>query len=123
MLRIRDLAAEKDVPVYAFAEDVAASGGYWLALAADEIYAAESSIIGSIGVIASTVGCGGAMKKRGVERRLFTAGTKKSLLDPFRPLEDDDVKRLTALQKEIHDAFKAHVLSEVLAQAPMEAAP
>ncbi|MFP6749583.1 MAG: S49 family peptidase [Alphaproteobacteria bacterium] len=107
--RIRLLADEKKLPVYVFCEDVAASGGYWIACAGDEIYAAQTSIIGSIGVIASTFGFEGAMKKLGVERRLFTAGNKKSLLDPFLPLEDDDVKRLTALQKEIHDAFKAHV--------------
>lgn len=107
--RIRLLADEKKLPVYAFCEDVAASGGYWIACAGDEIYAAQTSIIGSIGVIASTFGFEEAMKKLGVERRLFTAGNKKSLLDPFLPVDDDDVKRLTALQKEIHDAFKAHV--------------
>ncbi len=109
--RIRLLADEKELPVYVFCEDVAASGGYWIACAGDEIYAAETSIIGSIGVIAATFGFEGAMEKLGVERRLFTAGDKKSLLDPFLPMEEDDQKRLAALQKEIHDAFKRHVRS------------
>jgi len=107
--RIRLLADEKGLPVYVFCEDVAASGGYWIACAGDEIYSAETSIIGSIGVIAATFGFEEAIKKLGVERRLFTAGSKKSLLDPFLPVEEDDLKRLTALQKEIHDAFKKHV--------------
>ena len=107
--RIRLLADENELPVYIFCEDVAASGGYWIACAGDEIYAAETSIIGSIGVIAATFGFEGAMEKLGVERRLFTAGDKKSLLDPFLPVAEDDLKRLTALQKEIHDAFKKHV--------------
>ncbi len=107
--RIRLLADEKELPVYVFCEDVAASGGYWIACAGDEIYGAETSIIGSIGVIAATFGLEGAMEKIGVERRLFTAGEKKSLLDPFLPMKEDDRKRLTALQKEIHDAFKRHV--------------
>ncbi len=107
--RIRLLADEKELPVYVFCEDVAASGGYWIACAGDEIYGAETSIIGSIGVIAATFGLEGAMEKIGVERRLFTAGDKKSLLDPFLPMKEDDRKRLTALQKEIHDAFKRHV--------------
>ncbi|MDE0942942.1 MAG: S49 family peptidase [Alphaproteobacteria bacterium] len=107
--RIRLLADEAELPVYIFCEDVAASGGYWIACAGDEIYASETSIIGSIGVIAATFGFEGAMEKLGVERRLFTAGGKKSLLDPFLPVEEDDLKRLTALQKEIHGAFKNHV--------------
>ena len=107
--RIRLLADEKKLPVYVFCEDVAASGGYWIACAGDEIFAAETSIIGSIGVIAATFGFEEAIKKLGIERRLFTAGSKKSLLDPFLPVEEDDLKRLTALQEEIHDAFKRHV--------------
>ncbi len=107
--RIRLLADEKKLPVYVFCEDVAASGGYWIACAGDEIYAAEISIIGSIGVIAATFGFEGAMEKLGVERRLYTSGDKKSLLDPFSPVAEDDLKRLGALQKEIHDAFKKHV--------------
>ena len=109
--RIRLLADEKTMPVYVFCEDVAASGGYWIACAGDEIYTAETSIIGSIGVIAATFGFDEAIKKFGVERRLFTAGGKKSLLDPFLPMAEDDIKRLSSLQKEIHDAFKRHVRS------------
>ena len=101
--------SENMMPVYVFCEDVAASGGYWIACAGDEIYTAETSIIGSIGVIAATFGFEEAIKKLGVERRLFTAGSKKSLLDPFLPLEEADIKRLSSLQKEIHENFKQHV--------------
>ena len=107
--RIRDLAAEKDVPVYAFAEDVAASGGYWLALAADEIYAGESSIIGSIGVVSGGFGFAEAIKRLGIERRLHTAGEKKAMLDPFRPEKPSDIKHLKSLQKDIHESFEAMV--------------
>lgn len=107
--RIRDLAKEKDVKVYAFCEDVAASGGYWLACAADEIYAQESSLVGSIGVIASAFGFQEAIKKVGVERRLYTAGENKSLLDPFQPARKKDVDRLKRLQGEIHESFKSYV--------------
>ncbi len=104
--RIRSLAAEKEVPVFAFVEDVAASGGYWLACAADEIYADESSIVGSIGVIASGFGFVEMMAKLGVERRLHTQGDKKALLDPFIPEAPADVRRLAALQKDIFESFK-----------------
>lgn len=104
--RIRSLAAEKEVPVFAFVEDVAASGGYWLACAADEIYADESSIVGSIGVIASGFGFVEMMTKLGVERRLHAQGDKKALLDPFIPETAADVRRLTALQKDIFESFK-----------------
>ena len=107
--RIRLLAAEKELPVYVFCEDVAASGGYWIACAGDEVYAAETSIVGSIGVIAASFGFEGALDKLGVERRLYTSGDKKGFLDPFLPVKEVDVKRLTGLQKEIHDAFKRHV--------------
>ena len=107
--RIRDLAEEKDVPVYAFAEDVAASGGYWLALAADEIYAGESSIIGSIGVVSGGFGFAEAIKRLGIERRLHTAGEKKAMLDPFRPEKPSDIKHLKSLQKDIHESFEAMV--------------
>ena len=107
--RVRALAAEKDVPVYAFVEDVAASGGYWLACAADEIFADKSSIVGSIGVIFASFGFHEFLAQHGIERRLHTAGTKKSLLDPFRPERPGDVKRLKAAQSEIHDAFMAMV--------------
>lgn len=107
--RIRRLSEELDIPVYAFCEDVAASGGYWLACAADEIYVDESSIIGSIGVISASFGFHELMQKQGVERRVHTAGEDKSMLDPFRPERPADVKRLKALQKKIHDNFIAHV--------------
>ena len=104
--RIRALATENDIPVLAFTEDVAASGGYWLACAADEIFADESSIIGSIGVVASSFGFVELMQKFGVERRLHTQGDKKSLMDPFSPEKPADVRRLKALQKNIFEAFK-----------------
>ena len=107
--RIRQLADEKAVPVYAFVEDVGASGGYWLACAADEVYANASSIIGSIGVITSTFGFHEAIRRLGVERRLFTSGERKSLLDPFLPERPEDVERLRNLQRELHETFKAHV--------------
>ncbi len=104
--RIRDLAAEKGVPVFAFCEDVAASGGYWLACAADEIYARETSIIGSIGVISAGFGFAELLQRWGVERRLHTAGDKKSLLDPFQAEKPKDVARLKGIQKELHEAFQ-----------------
>ena len=103
--RIRTLANEKNIPVIAFTEDVAASGGYWLACAADEIYANESSIIGSIGVISSGFGFQDAIKKLGVERRIHTAGDMKSTLDPFVPEKPEDVERLLELQKDIFEIF------------------
>ncbi len=103
--RIRALSDEHGVPVFAFAEDVAASGGYWLALAADEIYADAASIIGSIGVISSGFGFTRAIERLGVERRLHTAGDRKSMLDPFRPEDPDDVARLAAIQGDIHENF------------------
>ena len=107
--RIRRLAAEKNVPVYAFVEDLAASGGYWLATAADEIFVDPSSIVGSIGVISASFGFTGLMEKHGIERRVYTAGEDKSMLDPFRPERAADIKRLKALQKQIHDSFIAQV--------------
>ena len=107
--RIRALAAERGVPVFAFAEDVAASGGYWLALAGDEIHADESSIIGSIGVISAGFGFTQAIARLGVERRIHTAGHRKSMLDPFRPEDADEVARLEAIQGEIHESFIAAV--------------
>jgi signal peptide peptidase SppA len=103
--RIRRLSDEKEIPVYAFVEDVAASGGYWLATAADKIYVDESSIVGSIGVISASFGFTGLMEKHGIERRVHTAGKDKSMLDPFRPERPADVKRLKALQAQIHQAF------------------
>lgn len=107
--RIRRLADEKDVPVYAFVEDVAASGGYWLACAADEIWVDESSVVGSIGVISSGFGFQDFIARHGVERRVHTAGTSKSLLDPFKPEKPEDVARLKELQEQIHASFIAHV--------------
>ena len=107
--RIRQLAEEKGVPVFAFAEDVAASGGYWLALAGDEIYAEEASLLGSIGVVSAGFGVARLIDRLGIERRLHTAGERKSLLDPFLPEEPADVARLSELQQDIHETFKAHV--------------
>jgi signal peptide peptidase SppA len=104
--RVRQLASERNVPVLAFAEDVAASGGYWLALAADEIYAEDTSLIGSIGVISSGFGFVDVLEKLGVERRLYTSGDNKSLLDPFLPEVPHDVERLKTLQGDLHDSFK-----------------
>ncbi len=104
--RIRALATENEVKVFAFAEDVAASGGYWLALAGDEIFAEESSIVGSIGVISAGFGFARAAERLGIERRLHTAGDKKAMLDPFRPEDPDDIARLTAIQGDIHESFK-----------------
>ena len=107
--RIRALAAEKKLPVYAFCEDVAASGGYWIACAGDEIHANATSIVGSIGVISAGFGFTEMIEKIGVKRRLYTAGEKKSLLDPFLPENPEDVTRLKTIQGELHEAFKAHV--------------
>jgi ClpP class serine protease len=107
--RIRQLADEKRLPVYAFAEDVAASGGYWLALAGDEVYAEETSLLGSIGVVSSGFGFTRLIDRIGIDRRLHTAGENKSLLDPFLPEQERDVARLTMLQEDIHAAFKDHV--------------
>lgn len=103
--RIRMLAAEKKKKVIAFVEDVAASGGYMIACAADEIVVDPSSIVGSIGVISASFGFDKAIKKIGVERRVHTAGDHKMSLDPFRPEKPEDVRRLKALQKDIHEMF------------------
>jgi signal peptide peptidase SppA len=107
--RIRRLADEKNIPVIAFVEDVAASGGYWLAAAADEIYADPSSVVGSIGVISAGFGLHELLAKNGVERRVYTAGNSKSMLDPFRPEQPEDVERLKELLEDIHVNFKEHV--------------
>ncbi len=106
---IRHLSQEKKIPVFAFAEDVAASGGYWLSLAADEIYADAMSIVGSIGVISASFGFQELMERIGVERRVHTQGDHKSLLDPFKPEDPDEVKRLTGIQSDIHRQFIAAV--------------
>jgi serine protease SohB len=107
--RIRRLAAEKTVPVHAFVEDVAASGGYWLACAADHIWVDDSSIVGSIGVIFASFGFPELMARQGIERRVVTSGRSKSLADPFLPEKAEDVARLKALQEPIHRAFIDHV--------------
>ncbi|MCW5732308.1 MAG: S49 family peptidase [Alphaproteobacteria bacterium] len=103
--RIRQWAEEKKLPVIAFVEDVAASGGYWLATAADEILVDRSSILGSIGVISAGFGLAGLIEKLGIERRLHTQGERKSLLDPFLPERPEDVARLERLQRQIHRSF------------------
>ena len=109
--RIRDLSEKKNVPVLAFVEDVAASGGYWLACAADEIFASKASIIGSIGVVSSGFGFDKAIEKIGIDRRLYTSGENKAILDPFLPENKDDVKRLKEIQKELHNQFISFVKS------------
>ncbi len=107
--RIRRLAAEKDIPVFAFVEDVAASGGYWLACAADEILIDRGSIVGSIGVISAGFGLHEAIGRYGIERRVHTAGTSKSMLDPFRPEKPEDVARLEGWLGDLHSYFIDHV--------------
>ncbi len=109
--RIRRLADEKEIKVYAFVEDVAASGGYWLATAADEIWVDENSITGSIGVISASFGFDEFISRHGVERRVYTAGKSKSLLDPFQPEKPADVKTIKALQARIHENFINQVKS------------
>ena len=116
--RIRRLAEEKDVPVIAFVEDVAASGGYWLAAAADEIYADTSSVVGSIGVISASFGAHEFLARQGIERRVYTAGKSKSMLDPFRPENPEDVERLKGLLEDIHANFKDHVSTRRAGKLP-----
>lgn len=118
---IRRLAEEKQVPVVACVEDAAASGGYWIACAADEIVADPASILGSIGVVAAGFGFEGALQRLGVERRMHTAGSEKSFLDPFRPEVPEDVARLEVLLEDLHGEFRTWVLSrraEKLKAAP-----
>ena len=109
--RIRSLADEHGLPVIAFAEDVAASGGYGLACAADEIFANEASIVGSIGVVSSGFGFQGLIARYGVERRVHTAGESKATLDPFLPEKEEDVAHLKETQEAVHDHFKDYVRS------------
>jgi signal peptide peptidase SppA len=109
--RILGLADKRRVPVLAFCEDVAASGGYWLACAADEIYAHATSLVGSIGVVSSGFGMAGLLERFGVERRVHTAGDRKVRLDPFRPEQPDDVEWLARLQSDLHEQFVAWVRS------------
>jgi signal peptide peptidase SppA len=108
-LRIRQLAAEKKLPVLVFVEDVAASGGYMIACAGDEIFCDPSSILGSIGVVGGSFGFQELIKRIGVERRLYTAGAHKAMLDPFLPENPEDVARVKSLQREIHAIFIALV--------------
>lgn len=103
--RIRELSEEKKIPVYTFAEDVAASGGYWLACAGDEIYALKSSLIGSIGVISAGFGFVDAIKKLGVERRVYAQGKNKAVLDPFKKEDPNSIEILLSAQKDVHEAF------------------
>ncbi len=107
--RIRQLADEKGVPVLAFCEDVAASGGYWLACAADEIYAHRTSMVGSIGVISGGFGFTGLLERFGIERRLHTAGENKSRLDPFSPEKPEDVEWLKKMHSQLHELFVSWV--------------
>jgi serine protease SohB len=107
--RIRDLSAEKKIPVIAFVEDIGASGGYMLSCAGDEIICDQFSIVGSIGVVGGSFGFAKLMDKVGVERRLYTSGEHKAMLDPFLPEDAGDVKRLKAIQKDIHERFIALV--------------
>ncbi|PRW63310.1 S49 family peptidase [Actinopolyspora mortivallis] len=103
--RVRELAEDKDVPVLAFCEDVAASGGYWLACAGDEIYAHASSMVGSVGVLSAGFGLDELLRRAGIERRVHTAGEHKSRLDPFRPEDPEDVQWLQGMQRELHAQF------------------
>jgi signal peptide peptidase SppA len=103
--RVRSLADEKKLPVLVFVEDAAASGGYMIACAGDEIYADPASIVGSIGVVSSSFGFNRLIERFGIERRVHTAGKNKAMLDPFRPEDPKDVERLKALQARIHDLF------------------
>ncbi|UMA63944.1 S49 family peptidase [Roseivivax marinus] len=107
--RIRRLADEKKIPVYAFVEDVAASGGYWIASAADKIFVDRSSIVGSIGVISAGFGAHVFLQRQGIERRVHTAGESKSMLDPFRPESEEDVARLERWLGQLHKTFIDHV--------------
>lgn len=119
--RIRALAAEHEKDVLVFVEDVAASGGYMIAIAGDEIIADPSSIVGSIGVISAGFGFTDLISKLGIERRVYTAGEKKGVLDPFRPEREEDVLHLKALQQEVHETFVSLVKErrgDVLSDAP-----
>lgn len=107
--RIRRLADEKKIPVHAFVEDIAASGGYWLACAADDIWVDPSSIVGSIGVIFAGFGFHELLQRQGVERRVHTAGTSKSFADPFKPERPEDVAKIHRMLEPLHQNFISHV--------------
>lgn len=104
-LRIRQLAEEKEKKVHVFVEDVAASGGYMIAVAGDDITVDPSSIIGSIGVVSASFGFPELLKKAGIERRVYTAGQNKATLDPFKPEKKADIAHLKTLQLEVHQVF------------------
>ena len=107
--RIRRLSEEKKVPVFAFVEDVAASGGYWIASAADEIWADPASVVGSIGVISAGFGAHEFLARQGIERRVYTAGNSKSMLDPFRPEKPEDIERLKGILNDLHKIFISQI--------------
>ncbi|WP_121543595.1 S49 family peptidase [Candidatus Rickettsia colombianensi] len=107
--RIRDLAKENKIKIYSFIEDMAASGGYWLACSGDRIYASYSSVIGSIGVVSSGFGFHEAINKLGIERRVYTEGKNKAILDPFKPINKDDLKIIKDLQKQVYEHFIEYV--------------
>ncbi len=107
--RIRRLAEEKAIPVHAFVEDVAASGGYWLATAADDIWVDAASVVGSIGVISAGFGAPVFLARQGLERRVHTSGKSKSMLDPFQPEKPEDVARLKSILEQMHVTFTDHV--------------
>lgn len=109
--RIRRLAAEKALPVHAFVEDVAASGGYWLATAADDIWVDRGSVVGSIGVISSSFGAPVFLARQGIERRVYTSVKSKGMLDPFLPEKKEDVARLRTILDQMHEGFVDHVLA------------
>ena len=109
--KIIQLSKEKDIPVISFVEDVAASGGYWLACAGDEIFASNASIVGSIGVISAGFGFNKALNKIGIDRRIYTAGKNKSILDPFSPEKKDDIRRLKSIQLSLHNHFISFIKS------------
>lgn len=109
--RIIELSKQKNIPVFSFVEDVAASGGYWLACAGQKIYASKSSIVGSIGVISAGFGFHEMIKKIGVERRVYTHGKNKSILDQFEPTKDKDIKIIKQIQSHIHENFISYVKS------------
>jgi signal peptide peptidase SppA len=103
--RLRQLADEKKKKIYVFCEDVAASGGYYVALAGDQIYADTSSIVGSIGVISASFGLDRAIERLSIDRRVYTSGEHKGTLDMFQPEKPDDVERLKSIQRDVHDVF------------------
>lgn len=107
--RIRDLAKENKIKIYSFIEDMAASGGYWLACSGDWIYASYSSVIGSIGVVSSGFGFHEAINKLGIERRVYTEGKNKAILDPFKPINKEDLKIIKDLQKQVYEHFVEYV--------------